>query len=98
MDIFESVYFSLNPPLRGNVDHPGAKARYENILNNARRPSDFDGKYYTETIPNLIEYWREIMLDDSSTNINLYEFDADNGNKQGKMIRNVSGVIEVKYS
>lgn len=71
--IYEGVEDSICPPSGTNQTHPGAIARYTNILNNARRPIDFDEELYNETLPALTSFWRENMINDAAENIDLYE-------------------------
>ena len=73
MAIYEGVEDSICPPSGTNQTHPGAIARYTNILNNARRPKDFDEELYNETLPALTSFWRENMINDAAENIDLYE-------------------------
>ncbi len=72
LSIYEGVEDSITPPM-GVQTHPGAIARYSKILNEARRPIDFDEKLYSETLPQLISVWRERMIEDVSVNYELYE-------------------------
>ena len=71
--VYEGVEDSISPPMGFNQTHPGAIARYTNLLNNARRPKDFDEKLYIETLPELISNWREVMINDAAEHIDMYE-------------------------
>lgn len=71
--VYEAVEDSISPPVGYNQTHPGAIARYTKILNEARRPIDFDEKFYSETLPQLISVWRERMIEDVSLNFESYE-------------------------
>lgn len=72
--IFEAVENTMFPPY-GRQSHPGAKARYNNILENAPRPFDFDKdkNMYCEDLPQLVSYWENLMQDDVSVNYKQYE-------------------------
>lgn len=65
--IYEAVENTLFPPI-GYQSHPGAKARYDNILNNAKRPTDFDEELYVKFLPERVSEWEEIMIEDASLN------------------------------
>ena len=71
--IYEGVEDSICPPAGNNQTHPGAIARYTNLLDKARRPKDFDAKLYYETLPELVSSWRDIMIRDVSERIDIYE-------------------------
>lgn len=71
--IYEGVEDCICPPAGNNLTHPGAISRYTNLLNNARRPKAFDKKLYNETLPELVSFWRDIMISDVSENIEMYE-------------------------
>ena len=73
LSVYESVEDSISPPSGYNQTHPGAQARYINILEKARRPENFDEKLYVETLPKLIDVWRERMIEDVSVNFDMYE-------------------------
>ncbi len=73
LSVYEAVEDSISPPIGSNQTHPGAIARYEKILNEARRPKYFNEKHYVETLPHLIDYWREVMKDDVSLYFDKYE-------------------------
>ena len=70
--IYEAVEDSINPPF-GYQTHPSAISRYTKILNNARKPKNFDEKQYVETLPEAISFWRERMVEDVSLSIEKYE-------------------------
>lgn len=71
--IYEAVEDTLFPPI-GYQSHPGAKARYNHILENAPRPYDFDKALYYEDLPQLVSFWEDKMKEDASCNFELYEF------------------------
>ena len=73
LSVYEAVADSVSPPMGSNQTHPGAIARYEKILNGARRPKNFNEKHYVETLPKLIDNWREMMIDDVSEYFDMYE-------------------------
>lgn len=75
--IYEAVEHTIFPPI-GYQTHPGAKARYQNLLENAPRPADFDKKLYTETIPELVGFWEQIMIQDVMEHFDLYEMYGSN--------------------
>lgn len=72
--IYESVEDYIFPPIE-SPSHPGAKARYQNILQNAKRPIDFEqySLYYQKKLPSLINYWSNIMQNDVAENFEMYE-------------------------
>lgn len=72
--IYEAVEDTIFPT-SGVQTHPGAKARYANIIENARRPIDFPEmeEYYCKTIPEEIDFWSDLMIQDVSENFELYE-------------------------
>lgn len=70
--VYEAVENSMFPPY-GRQSHPGAKARYNNILENAPRPYDFDKDMYCEDLPQLVSHWEEVMKEDVSVNYDQYE-------------------------
>lgn len=70
--IFEAAENTIFPPY-GFQTHPGAKARYNNILENAKRPFDFNKSFYCEQLPQSVSEWEEFIVEDVSTNIDLYE-------------------------
>lgn len=73
--IYESVEDYMFPPF-GRPSHPGAKARFQNILEHARRPIDFDvmEDFYTKQLPAAVDYWSEILKQDVAFNTEKYEF------------------------
>lgn len=73
--IFEAVENTMFPPF-GRQTHPGAKARYKNILEKAKKPSDFHEKerLYTEDLPGLVSYYEKIMTEDVQLDFEGYEF------------------------
>ena len=72
--IYESVEDYVFP-ITSTPTHPGAYARYQNILQKARKPIDYDYylHYYEEILPNLIKVWSERMQNDVAENYDLYE-------------------------
>lgn len=70
--IYEAAENSVFPPI-GYQSHPGAKARYQNILENAPRPKGFDKKLYYEIIPELVSSWEQFVMKDISVNFDDYE-------------------------
>ena len=72
LSIYEAVEDCIFPPF-GQQTHPGAKARYQNIIENARRPKYFDRRLFCEKIPAIIEFYRELMINDVSLNFDAYE-------------------------
>lgn len=72
--IYEAVEDYMNPPI-GYQSHPGAKARYKNIIDNASRPYNFDEyeKYYLEDLPKIVDFWSEFLKEDVSENFDNYE-------------------------
>ena len=70
--IYEAAENTVFPPI-GYQSHPGAKARYQNLLENAPRPKDFDKKLYYEIIPELVTYWEQYKMEDISVNFDDYE-------------------------
>lgn len=71
--IYEAVENTIFPP-NGYQTHPGAKARYNNILENAPRPFDFDNTMYYEDLPQLVSFWESKMSEDAASNFDFYEF------------------------
>ncbi|MBR4624904.1 MAG: hypothetical protein IKO56_05145 [Alphaproteobacteria bacterium] len=72
LHILEGVEDSINPP-NGYVTHPGAIKRYNNIIENARRPKLFDEELFCKRLPELSSFWRNKMIEDVSFHIELYE-------------------------
>ena len=72
MAIYEGVEDSICPPA-GNQSHPGAIARYTNILEKARQPKEFAEKLYVEELPEVVSGWRDIMINDVAENMDMYE-------------------------
>lgn len=72
LTIYEAVENTMFPPF-GYQSHPGAKARYNNILENAPRPYDFDHNMYYEDLPQLVSFWEDTMKEDASQNFENYE-------------------------
>lgn len=87
--IYEAAENSIFPP-NGRQTHPGAKARYNNILENAPRPKNFDEEFYVKDLPQLVSWWEDRVLQDVAENFNLYEMygstylDAPNTKWRGK--------------
>ncbi len=70
--IYEGIEDCMFPPI-GYQTHPGAIARYNNIVENARRPNFFDEKLFYEEMPSKIEYLRKVMIEDCQLNAEAYE-------------------------
>lgn len=70
--IFEAVEHTLFPPI-GFQSHQGAKARYNNILENAKRPYDFDENFYCKDLPELVSEWEKIIIENVQENFEMYE-------------------------
>lgn len=91
--VYEGVEDSICPPNGFYQTHPGAIARYKNLLEKARRPKDFDEKLYIETLPELVSLWRDIMIKDAAEHIEMYEMygsvylDKPNTAWRGKKLR-----------
>lgn len=75
--IFEAAENTMFPPFN-KQSHPGAKARYNNILNNAKRPLNFEEMkdFYTVDLPRLVSYYEEIIIEDVQYNCEAYEFEG----------------------
>ena len=75
--IFEAAENTIFPPF-SKQSHPGAKARYKNILDNAKRPSNFEEmkECYTVDLPGLVSYYEEIIINDVQCNCEGYEFEG----------------------
>lgn len=61
--IAEAAEDYLFPPDSMRVTHPSAKARYKNILENARQPKNLDERYVTEILPAIIEANSKEMIE-----------------------------------
>lgn len=72
LSVFEAVEDTMFPPI-GYQSHPGAIARYNNIIENARRPKSFDEKLYLEEMPAMVDFYRKIMIEDCQSNADEYE-------------------------
>ena len=70
--IYEAAEDTIFPP-NGKQTHPGAKARYNNILENAPRPNNFSKKLYYETIPAMVDNWEDFVKQDVMENFEAYE-------------------------
>lgn len=75
--IFEAAENTMFPPFN-KQSHPGAKAIYNNILNNAKRPLNFEEMkdFYTVDLPRLVSYYEEIIIEDVQYNCEAYEFEG----------------------
>lgn len=73
LSVYEGVEDCIFPPSGWNQTHPGAIARYTNILNKARHPKKFDEKLFVEVLPKLVSSWRDMMIEDVSAQIDCYE-------------------------
>lgn len=72
LSIYEAAEDCIFPP-SGSQTHPGAIARYQNIIEKARRPKYFDKKLFCFDIPACIDRFREWMIKDVSLNYDSYE-------------------------
>lgn len=72
--IYESIEDYIFPP-NGYQKHPGARARYQNILDNARRPIDFEEEmnYYVDELPQIVNHWIKEMQNDVACGYEKYE-------------------------
>lgn len=72
--IYEAVEDYMTPPI-GYQSHPGAKARYKNIIENAEKPYYFAEyeKYYLEDLPKVVDFWSDVLKDDVSEHFEYYE-------------------------
>lgn len=70
--IFEAAENTIFLP-NGFQSHPGAKARYKNILENAKRPFDFDENFYCKDLPEAVSEWEQIIIEDVQENFEMYE-------------------------
>lgn len=75
--IFEAAENTMFPPFN-KQSHPGAKARYNNILNNAKRPSNFEEMkvFYMIDLPRLVSDYEGIIIEDVQYNYEGYEFEG----------------------
>ena len=75
--IFEAAENTMFPPFN-KQSHPGAKARYNNILKNAKRPSNFEEMkvFYMIDLPRLVSDYEEIIIEDVQSNYEGYEFEG----------------------
>ncbi len=71
--IYEAVEDTIFPP-NGRQTHPGAKARYQNLLEKAPKPVDFDKELYCKTIPELVSWWEKFVKEDVMENYEMYKF------------------------
>lgn len=72
LSVFEAVEDTMFPPI-GHQSHPGAIARYNNIIEHARRPKGFDERLYLEEIPAMVDFYRKILIEDCQSNADEYE-------------------------
>lgn len=72
LSVFEAVEDTMFPPI-GHQSHPGAIARYNNIIEHARRPQRFDEKLFIEEIPSMVDFYRQLMIEDCQLNADEYE-------------------------
>ena len=70
--IYEGVEDTMFPPI-GYPSHPGAIARYNNIVENARRPKNFEERLFCEEMPKHIEQLRKVMIEDCQINTDDFE-------------------------
>ena len=91
--VYEGVEDCIFPPSGWNQTHPGAIARYTKILDETRRPKNFDEKLFVERLPELVNFWRNQMIEDVSTHIDFYEMygsaylDAPNTEWRGRELK-----------
>lgn len=72
LDIYEGVHDSIFPPI-GYQSHPPARDRYFNLLNNIETHKDFDFKYWENSLPKTLDFFRSYFIEDVSLNIETYE-------------------------
>lgn len=72
LTIYEAIKEYASPSI-GYQDHPSAKARYMRVLENARKPIDFDEKLYCETLPERIDQISKALVEVYSINPDLFE-------------------------
>ncbi len=72
LSVFEAVEDTMFPPI-GHQSHPGAIARYNNIIEHARRPKRFDEKLFLEELPSMIDFYRQLMIEDCQIYADEYE-------------------------
>lgn len=70
--IYEAVKDCLFPPI-GYQTHPDAMSRYYNLLDNIKKPKDFNNEYFNEELPKLVREYKEIFIDDVSCFTDEYE-------------------------
>ena len=70
--IYEAAEDTIFPP-NGYQSHPGAKARYQNVLENAPRPKDFNKQLYYVDIPEMVSMWEDFVKEDVAENFEMYE-------------------------
>ena len=70
--IYEAAEDTIFPP-NGRQTHPGAKARYQNLLDNAPKTVNFDKELYCTRIPELVSWWEEHIREDVMENFEMYE-------------------------
>ncbi len=71
LDLYESIENYISPPI-GYLSHPPARDRYENLLDKVKLQKGYD---YTKwkRLPELINYYKEIFIEDVALNIDDYE-------------------------
>ena len=69
---YEAAEDTIFPP-NGRQTHPGAKARYQNLLDNAPKTVNFDKELYCTRIPELVSWWEEHIREDVMENFEMYE-------------------------
>ncbi len=72
LDIYEGVRDSISPPI-GYQNHPPARERYFNLLNNIQTHNDFDYKYWKKSLPETLDFYRNFFIEDASIYIDNYE-------------------------
>ena len=70
--VYEGVNEFANPS-SGYQDHPSAKARFMNILNNAKRPVEYDNEVFYENRIAAMDSFTKVMIDDFSIHADEYE-------------------------
>jgi len=72
LDIYEAVEHYIFPPI-GYQEHPPAKDRYFNLLNKIETHSKFDYKYWGQDLPQTIDFYKALFIDEVGFNIEAYE-------------------------
>lgn len=73
LEIFEAVCDTMYPRSPwAYKTHPTAKERFHNILDNVRKPNDFDPKKW-EAFWNVVDEYKDTVIEDVSLNCDFYE-------------------------